>query len=173
MAQINAEVLAGITYVQLLRPGHPLLMGAMPLVSDLRSGSMVGGAAELALMNAATAQISHFYGLPVYSSSALTEGRRNPKRQAPAKRRALQGFFPGRPPLVSPIFDSASGYQGQGLYFSFALTAALTMALLHSFDRLIVSSSRRQSGSPKSTPRAADRFASAQFPRKKASRLPL
>ena len=75
LVQTVAEELAGITYVQLLRPGHPTLMGAMPLVSDLRTGSMIGGTAELALMNAATAQMSHFYGLPVYNSSGLTDSK--------------------------------------------------------------------------------------------------
>jgi trimethylamine--corrinoid protein Co-methyltransferase len=75
LVQVVAEELAGITYVQLLRPGHPILMGGMPLVSDLRTGGMIGGAAELALMNAASAQMCHFYGLPVYSSSALTDSK--------------------------------------------------------------------------------------------------
>jgi trimethylamine--corrinoid protein Co-methyltransferase len=50
-------------------------MGGMPLVSDLRTGSMIGGTAELALMNAASAQMTHFYGVPVYSSSALTDSK--------------------------------------------------------------------------------------------------
>lgn len=75
LVQVVAEELAGITYVQLLRPGHPILMGGMPLVSDLRTGGMIGGTAELALMNAASAQMCHFYGLPVYSSSALTDSK--------------------------------------------------------------------------------------------------
>ena len=75
LVQTVAEELAGITYVQRLRPGHPTLMGAMPLVSDLRTGSMIGGTAELALMNAATAQMSHFYGLPVYNSSGITDSK--------------------------------------------------------------------------------------------------
>jgi trimethylamine--corrinoid protein Co-methyltransferase len=75
LVQVIAEELAGLTYVQLLRPGHPTLMGGMPLVSDLRTGNMIGGAAELALMNAASAQMTHFYGVPVYSSSALTDSK--------------------------------------------------------------------------------------------------
>ncbi len=75
LVQVVAEELAGVTYVQLLRPGHPILMGGMPLVSDLRTGGMIGGSAELALMNAASAQMSQFYGLPVYSSSALTDSK--------------------------------------------------------------------------------------------------
>jgi trimethylamine--corrinoid protein Co-methyltransferase len=75
LVQVIAEELAGLTYVQLLRPGHPTLMGGMPLVTDLRSGSMLGGCAELALMNAASAQMSHFYGLPVYNSCGITDSK--------------------------------------------------------------------------------------------------
>jgi len=75
LVQVVAEELAGIAYVQLLRSGHPILMGGMPLVSDLRTGGMIGGSAELALMNAASAQMCHHYGLPVYSSSALTDSK--------------------------------------------------------------------------------------------------
>jgi trimethylamine--corrinoid protein Co-methyltransferase len=75
LVQTIAEELAGITYVQLLRPGHPALLGGMPLVSDLRTGNMIGGCAELALMNAASAQMTQFYGLPIYSSSALTDSK--------------------------------------------------------------------------------------------------
>jgi trimethylamine--corrinoid protein Co-methyltransferase len=75
LVQVTAEELAGLTYVQLLRPGHPTLLGGMPLVSDLRTGNMIGGAAEMALMNAASAQMTQFYGLPIYSSSALTDSK--------------------------------------------------------------------------------------------------
>lgn len=75
LVQTLAEELAGITYVQLLAPGHPLLMGGMPLVADLRTGSMVGGTAELALMNAAATQLTHFYGLPIYNTCGITEAK--------------------------------------------------------------------------------------------------
>ena len=75
LVQVIAEELAGLTYVQLLRPGHPTLLGGMPLVTDLRTGSMLGGCAELALMNAASAQMSHFYGLPVYNSCGITDSK--------------------------------------------------------------------------------------------------
>ncbi|MDX1522244.1 MAG: trimethylamine methyltransferase family protein [Anaerolineae bacterium] len=75
LVQVIAEELAALTYVQLLRPGHPTLLGGMPLVTDLRTGGMIGGCAELALMNAASAQISQFYGLPVYNSCGITESK--------------------------------------------------------------------------------------------------
>ncbi len=75
LVQVIAEELAGLTYVQLLRPGHPALMGGMPLLADLRTGNMIGGSAELALMNAASAQMTQFYGLPVYNSCGITESK--------------------------------------------------------------------------------------------------
>ncbi len=75
LVQVIAEELAGIAYVQVLRPAHPTLLGSMPLVADLRTGNMIGGCAELALMNAACAQMSQFYGLPVYNSCAITESK--------------------------------------------------------------------------------------------------
>lgn len=75
IVQAMAETLAGLTYVQLLRPGHPALMGNMPLVADLRTGNMIGGNAELALMNAAAAQVCQHYGLPIYNTCGLTESK--------------------------------------------------------------------------------------------------
>ncbi len=75
LVQVTAEELAGLTYVQLVRPGHPILMGGMPLVADLRTGNMIGGSVELALMNAAAAQLCHFYGLPIYNSCGITESK--------------------------------------------------------------------------------------------------
>ncbi len=75
LVQVTAEELAGIVYVQLLRPGHPTLYGGMPLVADLRTGATAGGGAELALMNAASAQMSQFYGVPIYNTCALTDSK--------------------------------------------------------------------------------------------------
>jgi trimethylamine--corrinoid protein Co-methyltransferase len=75
LVQVVAEELAGIVYAQLLKPGHPILMGGMPLVVDLRTGNMIAGTAELALMNAAAAQMAHYYGLPIYNSCGLTESK--------------------------------------------------------------------------------------------------
>ena len=75
LVQVMAETLAGLTYVQLIQPGHPLLMGNMPLIADLRSGNMVGGSAELAVMNAACAQICRYYGLPIYNTCGIADSK--------------------------------------------------------------------------------------------------
>jgi len=75
LVQINAEELSGIVLCNLIRPGARVLMGYVPSVADLRTGNFVGGAPEFALMNAAAAQLGHFYDIPMYNSSALTDSK--------------------------------------------------------------------------------------------------
>jgi trimethylamine--corrinoid protein Co-methyltransferase len=75
LVQINAEELSGITYTQLVKPGAPVVLGYVPAVSDLRTGSYVGGAPEFALMQAAVAQLGRFYNLPVYNSAGITDSK--------------------------------------------------------------------------------------------------
>ncbi len=75
LVQLTAEELSGITYVNLMRPGHPTLVGYVPSVADLRTGGFSGGSPEFALMNAAAAQIAQHLGLPIYNSSALSDSK--------------------------------------------------------------------------------------------------
>ncbi len=114
LVQVIAEELAGITYVQLLRPSHPTLLGGMPLVTDLRTGSMIGGCAELALMNAASAQMAQFYGMPVYNSCAITESK-IPDAQA--------GFEKGLTTAVTALAGAQYNHHSAGM-----LESLLTVA---------------------------------------------
>jgi trimethylamine--corrinoid protein Co-methyltransferase len=75
LAQLMAEQVSGMVYVNLLRPGHPALLGCVPSVSDMRTGAFSGGGAEFALMNAAAAQLAQHLNLPVYISSAVTDSK--------------------------------------------------------------------------------------------------
>lgn len=75
LVQVNAEELSGVVYTQLVKPGAPIVLGYVPSVADLRTGSFVGGAAEFALMNAAVAQLGQFYHIPVYNSSGLADSK--------------------------------------------------------------------------------------------------
>ncbi|NMM44217.1 trimethylamine methyltransferase family protein [Rhodospirillaceae bacterium KN72] len=63
VVQEVAEVLAGLVYVNALKPGHPCIFGTWPFVSDLRTGAMSGGSGEQALLMAACAQMANFYDL--------------------------------------------------------------------------------------------------------------
>jgi trimethylamine--corrinoid protein Co-methyltransferase len=75
LVQINAEQLSGVVLCNLVRPGARVLMGYVPSVADMRTGRFVGGAAEFALMNAAATQLAHYYDLPIYNSSSLSDSK--------------------------------------------------------------------------------------------------
>ncbi|MCH8962291.1 MAG: trimethylamine methyltransferase family protein, partial [Bacteroidetes bacterium] len=70
-----AEALAGLVYVNLIAPGHPILFGAWPFVSDLRTGAMSGGSGEQALLMAASAQMANFYGIPASVAAGMTDSK--------------------------------------------------------------------------------------------------
>jgi trimethylamine---corrinoid protein Co-methyltransferase len=75
VAQEVAEVLAGLVYVNLIRPGHPAIFGPWPFVSDLRTGAMSGGSGEQALLTAACAQMGQFYDLPVGVPAGMSDAK--------------------------------------------------------------------------------------------------
>lgn len=75
ITQQVAEVLAGLAYVNLLKPGHPAIFGTWPFVSDLRTGAMSGGSGEQALLTAACAQMAQFYDLPGGVPAGMTDSK--------------------------------------------------------------------------------------------------
>jgi trimethylamine--corrinoid protein Co-methyltransferase len=75
LAQEVAEVLAGLVYVNSIRPGHPAIFGTYCFVSDLRTGAMCGGSPEQALLSAAAGQIAHFYDLTCGTASGMTDSK--------------------------------------------------------------------------------------------------
>ena len=75
LAQALAECLAALTCVNLISPGHPCIMGMWPFVSDLRTGAMSGGSGEEAVLNAASAQILNWLGLPSGVAAGMADSK--------------------------------------------------------------------------------------------------
>lgn len=75
LVQQVAEVLAGLAYVNAIKPGHPAIFGLWCFVSDLRSGAMSGGSPEQVLLSAASAQMAHFYNLTGGTSSGISDAK--------------------------------------------------------------------------------------------------
>ncbi len=75
LAQSLAECLAGLAWLNMISPGLPVVFGLSPLSADLRSGACTMGAAEQALMEAASAQITNHYGLPGGQLSGATDAK--------------------------------------------------------------------------------------------------
>jgi trimethylamine--corrinoid protein Co-methyltransferase len=73
MAQINAEVLAGITLGQLVNPGTPVLYGSVPVRARLDTLADSYGAVETSQYNVDCAQMARFYHLPNYSTSGVCD----------------------------------------------------------------------------------------------------
>jgi len=75
LAQTTAEALAGLILINLFAPGYPMIFSNWPLVIDLRTGSFCGGGGEISVMNAASAQIGNFLGLPTGVASSMTDAK--------------------------------------------------------------------------------------------------
>ena len=75
IVQAVAECLAGVVYVNSIKPGHPAIFGTWPFVSDLRTGAMSGGSAEQALLTAGCAQMHRFYGLPGGAAAGISDSK--------------------------------------------------------------------------------------------------
>lgn len=75
IVQAVAECLAGLVYVNALKPGHPAIFGTWPFVSDLRTGAMSGGSGEQALLSAGCAQMHQFYDLPGGAAAGIADSK--------------------------------------------------------------------------------------------------
>jgi len=75
IVQAVAECLAGLVYVNAIKPGHPAIFGTWPFVSDLRTGAMSGGSGEQALLTAGCAQMHRYYGLPGGAAAGIADAK--------------------------------------------------------------------------------------------------
>jgi len=75
LVQVVAEALAGLLLVDLVKPGHPVIVGPWPFISDLRTGSFSGGGGEEAVVSAAAAQMINHYGLVSSVGAGMTDSK--------------------------------------------------------------------------------------------------
>ncbi len=69
IAQVNAEALAAIAYLQLYRPGTPVVYGQYTVSISMQSGAPMAGTPEVALITTAIGQLARRYGLPWRTSA--------------------------------------------------------------------------------------------------------
>ena len=75
LAQSLAETLASLIMIHAIKPGYPMVFSNWPLVVDLRTGAFAGGSGESALLNAASAQLSNWIGLPSGVACSMTDAK--------------------------------------------------------------------------------------------------
>lgn len=75
VAQINAEILAGVSLAQLAAPGAPVLYGSVPIRTRLDNLYDMYGAPEFNHYNHDCTQMARFYGLPCYTTAGVGDSQ--------------------------------------------------------------------------------------------------
>lgn len=75
VTQTLAEALSGMTYVQLVRPGAPVVLGSFASSLSMQSGAPTFGTPEPALVLYAMAALARRLGVPFRSGGALTASK--------------------------------------------------------------------------------------------------
>ncbi len=71
LTQVLAEVMAGVAYSQLIRPGAPVIFGAFVTSIDMNSGAPTFGTPEAALITYGAGQLARRLGLPYRSGGSF------------------------------------------------------------------------------------------------------
>ncbi|ETA53083.1 trimethylamine methyltransferase family protein [Ponticoccus alexandrii] len=81
LVQVLAEVLAGVAYSQLVRPGAPVIFGAFVTSIDMNSGAPTFGTPEASQITYGAGQLARRLGLPFRSAGSFC-GSKLPDAQA-------------------------------------------------------------------------------------------
>jgi trimethylamine--corrinoid protein Co-methyltransferase len=73
VVQMNAEMLAALTIIQLHRPGALVVYSAHPMAMDMKTGMISISVGEVGLMSAACVDIGRWYGLATASNGIATD----------------------------------------------------------------------------------------------------
>ncbi len=109
LAQSFAETLAALALIDLLKPSHPVIFSNWPFVVDLRTGAFAGGSAEMAILNAGSAQLSNALGLISGVAASMTDSKL-PDAQA--------GYEKGLTTLAAGLAGGNLIYESAGMFGS-------------------------------------------------------
>jgi len=120
LVQQNAEVLSGIVLAELVNPGAPVLYGTVSTIADMKSGNIALGAVEAGLINAITAQLAHYYGLPSRGTGGTTDSK-------------IPDIQAGLEKAVTLMMAALAG-----INFIYSFAGALESTLTMSYEQLII-----------------------------------
>ena len=109
VAQALSEVIAGLIYVNAMKPGHPCICGTWPFDSDLRTGAMSGGSGEQGLLIAACTQMLQHYDLPGGATAGMADAKM-PDAQS--------GYEKGSTLVMAGLFGLNMVYEAAGMHAS-------------------------------------------------------
>ena len=106
VAQINAEILAGITLTQLIKPGAPVLYGSVPVRARLDDLHDLYGCPEFNQYNISCVQMARYYQIPCYSTAGVGDAK-------------VPGMQASYEKLLTHIYMALSG--AQYIHYAFGL----------------------------------------------------
>jgi trimethylamine--corrinoid protein Co-methyltransferase len=106
IAQINAEILAGVAFTQLINPGAPVLYGSVPVRARLDDLHDLYGCPEFNQYNLDCVQLARYYRIPSYSSAGVGD----------AKAPGMQASFEK---MLTQLYMGMSG--AQYIHYAFGL----------------------------------------------------
>jgi trimethylamine---corrinoid protein Co-methyltransferase len=71
----TVDSLMGVMLTQIVNPGTPVIFGSVATNTDLTDLRYLAGSVEMGLLNAAGAQMAHFYKLPFYATGGMTDSK--------------------------------------------------------------------------------------------------
>lgn len=71
----NCDALINVMTTQLVNAGAPVIYGCVASSADMRDMKYLGGPVESGMINAATAQLARFYGIPYYSTAGISDAK--------------------------------------------------------------------------------------------------
>lgn len=71
----NCDALISVMTTQLANRGAPVIYGCVSTSTDMRDMRYLGGPVESGLINAATAQLAHYYGIPYYATAGISDSK--------------------------------------------------------------------------------------------------
>jgi len=109
LSQVLAEVMGGIAFTQLVRPGAPVVFGTFVSTVSMQSGAPTFGTPEAALAIYGAAQLARRLNLPFRSGGSLTASKR-PDAQAAYE--SANTLFPAMTAGTNFMLHSAGWMEG-------------------------------------------------------------
>ncbi len=71
----NCDALINVMTTQLVNAGAPVIYGCVSSAADMRDMKYLGGPVESGMINAATAQLARYYGIPYYATAGISDAK--------------------------------------------------------------------------------------------------
>lgn len=75
LVQSFVESLTGLIIAQLIQKGTPCIIGEVSTVMDMKTAVMGYGAPEFSIINAASSQLAHYYGIPFFGTGGCSDSK--------------------------------------------------------------------------------------------------